>query len=141
MKDNPRLDELLANAGSTDIPTSRASELKRENKELRRDNKFLRQDCEAVKLKLEDETDELMRLLLAIDAKPALTRLLRYLWTRRSAYVSDLCGPEKPWPDEVEQASITTAVRRLNNALASVDSRYSVTLKNEVVRLNRPDDK
>ena len=59
----------------------------------------------------------------------------------RSAQLTDLCGPDLPWPDPVSPEALVKAIRRLSAKLLKLESPISVSIKNKIVVLDRPPDR
>jgi hypothetical protein len=87
----------------------------------------------------EDSQDELLDLLSELS--PLESRIVRYLWEIRTAYLSALCGPDRPWRDPVEPASQVKAIRRLGERFLTLGSRISLSIRNDLVILDRSPDK
>ena len=88
----------------------------------------------------ESLTDTLLNLL------PRLTKLesliIRFLWKPRKAIFSDLCGLHNtPWPDETTVGAQTKRFESLKNKLEDINGPVRIDFKNEVIWLDRPDDK
>jgi len=88
----------------------------------------------------ESLTDTLLDLL------PRLTKLesliIRFLWKPRKAIFSDLCGLHNtPWPDETTVGAQTKRFESLKNKLEDINGPVRIDFKNEVIWLDRPDDK